>query len=64
MSLIESAGVAELTVAIIVPNPSVTIETSLFLLVNTNDGTATASGLSLCLEFDLHTIHTSLPLSH
>jgi len=46
VSVFESAGVAELTVAISAPNPSVPIETSFFLLVDTNDGTATAAGLS------------------
>lgn len=61
VSVFESPGVTQLTVAISAP---VTIETSFFLLVDTNDGTATAAGLSSCLEFDLHTIHSSLPLSH
>ena len=60
VSVSESAGVAELTVAISAPNPSVAIETSFFLLVNTSDGTATAAGLSSCLDqFDIHT-HTHL----
>ena len=58
VSVFESAGVAELTVAILVPNASVTIETSFFLLVDTSDGTATAAGLYSCLDqFDVHT-HT------
>ena len=58
VSVFESAGVAELTVAISAPNPSVPIETSFFLLVDTSDGTATAAGLSPCLDqFDIHT-HT------
>ena len=56
VTLLESAGVAQLTVAISVP-PRDPIETSFFLLVNTNDGTA--AGLSPCLEFDLHTVSTS-----
>ena len=60
----ESAGVAQLTVAISVPPGTDPIETSFFLLVNTNDGTATAGGLSSCLEIDLHTVNNSLPLSH
>ena len=60
----ESAGVAQLTVAISVPPGTDTIETSFFLLVNMNDGTATAGGLSSCLEIDLHTVNNSLPLSH
>ena len=60
----ESDGVAQLTVAISAPLPGDPIETSFFLLVNTNDGTATAAGLSSCLEIDLHTVNNSLPLSH
>ena len=60
----ESAGVAQLTVAISVPPGTDPIDTSFFLLVNTNDGTATAGGLSSCLEFDLHTVNNSLPLNH
>ena len=56
VSVFESAGVAELTVAISVPNPSLAIETSFFLLVNTSDRSATAAGLSSCLDqFDVHT---------
>ena len=59
VSVFESAGVAELTVAISVPNASVTIESSFFLLVNTNDGSATAAGLYSCLDqFDVHTHST------
>jgi len=50
VSVSESDGVAELTVAISVPNPSVAIETSFFLLMDTSDGTATAAGLSPCLD--------------
>ena len=64
VSVPESAGVAQLTVAISIPPQGDPIETSFFLLVYTNDGTATAAGLSSCLEFDLHTVSTSLPLSH
>ena len=60
VTVLESAGVAQLTVAISVPPQGDPIETSFFLLVNTNDGTA--AGLSPCLEFDLHTVSTSLPL--
>ena len=43
VSVSESAGVAELTVAISVPDSSGTISSgvSFFLLVNTSDGTAT-----------------------
>ena len=62
VSIPESARVAQLTVVISVPPQADRIETSFFLLVNMNDGTA--AGLSSCLEFDLHTVHTSLPLSH
>ena len=54
VTVLESAGVPQLTVAISVPPLGDPIETSFFLLVNTNDGTA--AGLSLCLEFDLHTL--------
>ena len=62
VSVRESAGVAQLTVAISVPPHGDPIETSFFLLVNTNDGTA--AGLSSWLGFDLHTVNTSLSLSH
>ena len=64
VTVLESDGVAQLTVAISVPPQGDPIETSFFLLVNTNDGTATAAGLSSCLEFDLHAVCTPLPLSH
>ena len=57
VTVFESAGVAQLTVAISVPPQADPIDTSFSLLVNTNDGTATAGGLSPCLEIDLH-IHT------
>ena len=63
VSVPESAGVAQLTVAISRPSQAEPIETSFFLIVNTNDGTATAAGLSSCLEFDLHAVSTPLPLS-
>ena len=62
VTVFESAGVAQLTVAISVPPGTDPIETSFSLLVNTNDGTA--AGLSPCLEFDLHTVNTSLPLTN
>ena len=62
VTVLESAGVAQLTVAISVPPQGDPIETSFFLLVNTNDGTA--AGLSPCLELDLHTVSTSLPLTN
>ena len=57
VTIFESAGVAQLTVAISAPPQADPIETSFSLLVNTNDGTATAGGLSPCLEIDLHS-HT------
>ena len=53
VTVFEDAGVAQLTVAISVPPQGDPIDTSFFLLVNTNDGTA--AGLSSCLEFDFHT---------
>ena len=62
VTILESAGVAQLTVAISVPPQADPIETSFSLLVNTNDGTATAGGLSPCLEIDLH-IHTHFSAS-
>ena len=64
VTVLESAGVAQLTVAISVPPQAEPIETSVFLLVNTNDGTATAAGLSSCLEIDLYTVNNSLTVSH
>ena len=48
VSVPESAGVAQLTVAISVPPQGDPIDTSFFLLVNTNDGTA--AGLSSVLS--------------
>ena len=45
VTILESDGVAQLTVIISSPPGTVLIETSLFLLVSTLDGTAT--GLSL-----------------
>ena len=42
----ESDGVARLTVAISMPPEADPIETLFFLLVNTSDETATATGLS------------------
>ena len=61
VTVFEDAGVAQLTVAISVPPQGDPIDTSFFLLVNTNDGTA--AGLSPCLEFDLHTVNTSLTIA-
>ena len=62
VSVLESAGVAQLTVAISVPPQGDPIETSFTLLVNTFDGTA--AGLASCPEFDCIFMHTSVPLSH
>ena len=62
VSVSESAGVAQLTVAISVPPERDTIETSFTLLVNTFDGTA--AGLTSRHNFDYILIYTSLPLSH
>ena len=62
VSVLESAGVAQLTVAISVPPQGDPIETSFTLLVNMFDGTA--AGLASCLAFDYILIHTSVPLSH
>jgi len=62
VSVSESDGVAQLTVAISVPPQGDPIETSFTLLANTFDGTA--AGLASCLEFDYVLMHTSLPLSH
>ena len=63
VTVLEDAGVAQLTVAISVPPQAEPIETSFVLLVNTNDGTA--AGLSSCLEIDLHEAqlrtHISVP---
>jgi len=53
VSVSESAGVAQLTVAISIPPQGDPIETSFTLLVDTFDGTA--AGLTSCLEFDVHT---------
>ena len=45
MTVIESDGVAQLTVAISMPPEDVTIEISFYLLVTTMDGSASAAGL-------------------
>ena len=62
VTVFESAGVAQLTVAISVPPQADPIDTSFSLLVNTNDGTAAGLLPLFCLEIDLLSIHTSLPL--
>ena len=50
VTVLESDGVAQLTVGISMPPGADPIEMSFFLLVNTSDGTAT--GLPWCLEFE------------
>ena len=45
VTVLESGGVAPLTVAISMPPEAVPIKTSFYLLVNTIDGSATAAGL-------------------
>ena len=62
VSVFESAGVAQLTVAISVPPQGDPIETSFTLLVNTFDGTA--AGLTSRHTYDCILIYTPLPLSH
>ena len=56
VNVIESDGVAQLTVAVTIPMEEHPIETSFSLLVNTLDGTAT--GLAWSLEFDYVLIHS------
>ena len=57
VSVSESDGEAQLTVAIVTMPPGADpIETSFSLIVNTFDGTAT--GLTLNLEFDCVPIHS------
>ena len=63
VTVLESDGVATLTVAISVPPGAVPIETSFYLLVNTIDGSATATGLPQSLEFVCVPIHF-ITLSH
>ena len=45
VTVLESDGVATLTVAFSMPPEDVPIETSFYLLVNTMDGSATEAGL-------------------
>ena len=49
VTVLETDGVARLTVAITMPSEADLIDTSFFLLVNTFDGTAT--GVQWSLEF-------------
>ena len=58
VTVLESDGVATLTVAITMPHEADPIETSFYLLVNTVDGSATAAGLSQSLKFPMHFINT------
>ena len=58
VTVLESDGVATLTVAISVPPGTDPIETSFYLLVNTMDGSATAAGLSQSLKF------VCVPITH
>ena len=51
VTVFENDGVATLTVAISMPSGADPIETSFYLLVNTMDGSATAAGLSQCVDF-------------
>ena len=53
VTVLESDGVAQLTVGISMPPGADRIETLFFMNVNTSDGTAT--GLPWCLEF-AHTL--------
>ena len=57
VTVLESDGVATLTVAITMPPRADPIETSFSLLVNTMDGSAT--GLPWSLEFDYVLIHSA-----
>ena len=59
MTVIESDGVAQLTVAISMPPEDVTIEISFYLLVNTIDESATAAGLPQSQMFVCVPIHFS-----
>ena len=63
-SFLEGGGVARLTVAISVPSEACPIEMLFFLLVNTLDETATATGLSYWSSHThTHTYsHTHSPL--
>ena len=58
VTVLESGGVATLTVAISMPPGADPIATSFYLLVNTMDGSATAAGLPQSLKFPIHFINT------
>ena len=59
VTVLESDGVATLTVAISMPPEADPIETSFYLLVNTIDGSATAAGLPQSHMFVCVPIHLS-----
>ena len=64
VTVLESDGVATLTVAISMPPEVDPIETSFCLLVNTIDGSATAAGLPQSQMFVCVPIHFSTSLTH
>ena len=59
VTVLESDGVAQLTVAISMPPEAVPIRTSFYLLVNTIAGSATAAGLPQSQMFVCAPIHLS-----
>ena len=59
VTVLESDGVAQLTVAISVHSKAVPIKTSFYLVVNTIDGSATAAGLPQSQTFVCVPIHFS-----
>ena len=59
VTVLESDGVATLTVAISMPPETDPIETSFYLFVNTVDGSATAAGLPQSQTFVCVPIHLS-----
>ena len=59
VTVLESDGVAPLTVAISMHSEAVPIKTSFYLLVNTIDGSATATGLPQSQMFVCVPIHFS-----
>ena len=58
VTIFESDGVAQLTVAVSSPHGAFPIETSLFLLVSTLDGTAIGLSWTSRLEFDFMHVRT------
>ena len=59
LTVLESDGLVQVTVAISMPSEADPIETSFYLLVNTIDGSATGRGLPQSLKFDCVPIHFS-----